>query len=385
MDLPSKPIPCLGSLQPRPANFNINELADSGRDRSCRELQRLRRFNQPRPGTLQLAGASFSLKMHAPGKSPVFAVYYSILAAFGVPANIVTIAILSQGKCGLSKCITRYLVSMAVADFLVVITAVILSRLRAIYFPVSFLSTTPGCSIVTVLSWASKDTSVWLTVAFTFDRCIAICCQQPKLRYCTEKTAAVVIGIICALGCLKNVPSYFLYEPVYGIDNVPWYCKIKDMYYTANAWRVYDWLRRILNPCVPFLLILVFNALTVKIILNASRARRRLRAHCNGDKLSDPEMESRRKSIILLLAISGSFMLLRLTFLVNFIFVQMTSSNYANSSNSTDPRFILQESGYMLELLSSCTNSCIYAGTQTKFRKQLKDTVKFPFKLMSSS
>ncbi|XP_051882927.1 probable G-protein coupled receptor 139 [Pristis pectinata] len=320
--------------------------------------------------------------MHAPGNGPIFATYYSILAVLGVPANLVTIVILSRGRCGLSKCITRYLVSMAVTDFLVIITAVVFTRLRPIYVPVSFLSTTPACSLFIVFSWVCKDTSVWLTVAFTFDRFIAICCQQLKLRYCTEKTADVFIGTVCVIGCCKNIPLYFTYEPIYVLDNVPWYCRVKKIYYSSVAWKIYDWHLYVINPCIPFLLILLLNVLTVRHILAASGARRRLRSRSNGDKQSDPEMESRRKSIILLFAISGSFLFLRLTYVVNFLFVQFSSKSYANSSNSTDPKFILQESGNMLDLLGCCTNTCIYAGTQTKFREQLKGVVMHPLKFI---
>ncbi|XP_067870908.1 probable G-protein coupled receptor 139 [Heterodontus francisci] len=314
--------------------------------------------------------------MHAPGNGLVFSIYYSVLAAFGVPANLVTVMILSRGRCGLSGCITRYLISMAVTDLLVIITAVILSRLCAIYFPFSFLSSTPGCSLVSVLSYASTDSSVWLTVAFAFDRFIAICCPELKMRYCTEKTAAVVVGMVGVLCCFKNIPFYFMYDAIYIINNVPWYCNIKESYYVSLPWRVFDWLDCILTPCLPFILILLLNALTVRHILVASRARRSLRVHSNGKKQSDPEMESRKKSIVLLFLISGSFLLLWLTYVVNFLFVQITDNNYSTGSNSNDPKFILQESGYMLQLFSSCTNTCIYAGSQTKFRKELKDAVK---------
>ncbi|XP_055486137.1 probable G-protein coupled receptor 139 [Leucoraja erinacea] len=320
--------------------------------------------------------------MHAPGNGPVFAIYYTILAVFGVPANLVTIVILSKGKCGLSKCITLYLVFMAVADFLVIVTVVILSRLRAIYFPASFFSTTPGCTLILVLSWVSKDTSVWLTVAFAFDRFTAICGLKLRLRYCTEKTAAVVIGIVFMLVCFKNIPSFFPLEPMYVTDNVPWYCVIKSSYYTSVAWRIYDWQRPVLNPCVPFLLILLLNMLTVRHILAASRARRRLRCQSNGENKCDPEMESRRKSIVLLMVISGCFILLRLIYLVNFLRVQITGNTYASGVNSNDPKFILQESGHMLELLGSCINSCVYAATQTRFRGQLTFAVKYPINLI---
>ncbi|XP_048376286.1 probable G-protein coupled receptor 139 isoform X2 [Stegostoma tigrinum] len=46
---------------------------------------------------------------------------YPILAIVGVPANLVTIIILSREICDLSKCVTRYFVAMAVADLSVLL------------------------------------------------------------------------------------------------------------------------------------------------------------------------------------------------------------------------------------------------------------------------
>ncbi|XP_067910334.1 probable G-protein coupled receptor 139 [Heterodontus francisci] len=320
--------------------------------------------------------------MHVRVTGLVYAIYYPVLAAIAIPANLVTIVILSRGRCGLSRCITWYLVSMAVSDLLVIITGVILNRIRGIYFPVSFLTITPACSAIAILTYATRTSSVWLTVAFTFDRCVAICDQKLKTKYCTEKVAAVVIGTVCTLSCGKNVPFYFIYEPLYVMNNVPWFCSIKLIYYTSPGWAAFDWQDSILTPCVPFVLILLLNALTIKHILSASRSRRRLRAHNNGVNQSDPEMENRRKSIILLLSISGSFILLWMIYVINLLYVKFTNSKYFAGSNVTDPRFILQESGYILLLYSCCTNTCIYAGTQSKFREELKNAAKYPLKLI---
>ncbi|XP_078288072.1 uncharacterized protein LOC144612368 [Rhinoraja longicauda] len=87
--------------------------------------------------------------------------------------NLVAIVILSRGKCGLSTCTTRYLVAMAAADLLTLITGVILFRLRYHFFPWSILSITPVCSVFDVLKSAATDCSVWFTVTFTFDRFVA--------------------------------------------------------------------------------------------------------------------------------------------------------------------------------------------------------------------
>ncbi|XP_067910322.1 probable G-protein coupled receptor 139 [Heterodontus francisci] len=320
--------------------------------------------------------------MHAPPSGLVYAIYYPVLAAIAVPANLVAIVILSRGRCGLSKCITWYLVSMAVTDFLVVITGVILNRIIGIYFPFSVLSTTVACSLSNALIFASRDSSVWLTVAFTFDRFVAICCQNLKAKYCTEKTAAVVIGTVCALISIKSVPWYFIHEPKYIIDNIPWYCNIKLSFYTSPAWRIFGWFDRISIPCLPLLLMLLLNALTVRHILVASRVRRRIWAKSNGENQSDPEMESRRKSIVLLFTISGSFILLWTPNLINFLYVTISNGYYSTGSNLNDPKFILQESANMLQLLSCCTNTCIYVGTQSKFRDELKNMIKYPLNII---
>ncbi|XP_067836937.1 probable G-protein coupled receptor 139, partial [Heptranchias perlo] len=314
------------------------------------------------------------------GIDQIMLIYYPVLAAIGVPVNLVAIVILSRGKCGLSKCISRYLVGMAVADLLVVITDPILNSINVMYLPVSFLDITPVCSFIYFLGFATTVVSVWLTVAFTFDRFVAICCEKLKTKYCTERTAAVVLGTVSVLGCLESVPTYFIYEPKFIIDKVPWLCVGKLSFRTSPAWAAFDMVHLILTPCVPFGLILLFNVLTVRRILISNRVRRGLRGRSNGEDQSDPEMENRKKSIILLFSISGSFILLWLTQVVFYIYLRIV--DFRPFYSPSDPNFIINDTGKMLQLLSSCTNTCIYVLTQTKFREELKDAVKYPLNLI---
>ncbi|XP_072102755.1 probable G-protein coupled receptor 139 [Mobula birostris] len=314
--------------------------------------------------------------MHTPPRGLVYAIYYTALAVIAVPVNIVAIVILSRGKCGLSRCISRYLVSMVATDLLVILTAVILNRIPAIYFPGSFLSITPVCSFSIALIYAARDSSVWLTVTFTFDRYVAICWQKLKAKYCTHRTAGIVVSTVCTLGCVINIPWYFLHEPIYVIDNVSWYCKRAGILSSLLLWKIFDWTDRALAPCLPFLLILTLNALTVRHILAASRARRRLRSCPSGERQSDPEMENRRKSIVLLFAVSSCFILLWMPYVVHFLLVRFQIGHTINGYS--DPRFILMESANMFQMLSCCTNTFIYAVTQKKFREELKLLVKFP-------
>ncbi|XP_048475410.1 G-protein coupled receptor 52-like [Rhincodon typus] len=239
---------------------------------------------------------------------------------------------------------------MAITDLLVIITAVILNRIPGIYFAGSFLSITPVCSMSTTLIYASRDSSVWLTVAFSFDQFITICYHKLKIEYYTDKIRTLVIVMVCVLGCLKNIPWYFLHEPIYTIANVPWYCRIKGIHYTSVAWRVFDWCDRILTPCLPFLLILLFNVFTVRHILAVNRSRKRLMMHKKECSQHDPEMESRRKSIVFLFAISGSFILLWITYIIYFIYDRFATDNKINGF--ADPKFIFRECANMLQLFS---------------------------------
>ncbi|XP_059815309.1 probable G-protein coupled receptor 139 [Hypanus sabinus] len=256
-------------------------------------------------------------------------ILYVFIAVIGVPVNLLAIVILSRGKCGLSTCTIRYLVAMAAADLLTIFTAVILGRIKSYYFRWSFLSITPVCSVIDVLSFTATHCSVWFTVAFTFDRFVAICCQKLKTKYCTGKTAAVVLTTIGALFYMENVPRYFTRQPRVIIDNVPWFCDLRDNVFTDPGWIGYDWVDTILVPFLPFAGILLLNALTVRHILVASRVRKGLKGQSKGENCSDPEMENRRRSVILLFTISGSFILLWMTTVVNFIYYQVSGEGFS--------------------------------------------------------
>ncbi|XP_069792279.1 probable G-protein coupled receptor 139 [Narcine bancroftii] len=299
--------------------------------------------------------------------------FYIIIAFSGVPVNVVAIAILSRGKCGLSTCICRYLLGMAAADLLSVVTAVILRRI-SFYFPATFLEIYPICSVIFYLMGVSKDCSVWFTVTFSFDRFILICCERLKTKYCTRKTADLVLGITGLLLLFKNVPFCFIFQPREIINHVPWYCNVINDYYSEPGWLILTKLDKVLTPLLPFILILLFNILTVRHILVASRVRRALRVQSKGENQNDPEMESRRRSIVLLFTISGCFILLWLTTVLDFLYCNIAGKN---PNDYNDSEYIFSQLGYMLQNLSLCINTFIYVVTQAKFRQAFVNAVQY--------
>ncbi|XP_067879958.1 probable G-protein coupled receptor 139 [Heterodontus francisci] len=307
-------------------------------------------------------------------------IYYPILAAIGIPVNVLAIVILFRGKCGLSKCVTSYLVAMAAADLLVIILDLILRQIPIVYrIQFTFLFYVRVCNIHAILLYAATDCSVWFTVTFSFDRFVAICCQKLKVKYCTKKTAVVVVGTVTVLSCLKNCFWYFLYTRQYTRSNSPWFCFVAIAAYRSLAWAIVELMHYILTPFIPFVLILLFNAVTVRNIIVASRTRRRLRDRSSGASHSDPEMVNRRKSMILLFVISANFILLWVVFMVCSILKRLDYLSYMYSVPL--PTF-LPEIGFILQLLSCCTNTFIYAVTQRKFRQELTNGVKYPLTRM---
>ncbi|XP_051899693.1 probable G-protein coupled receptor 139 [Pristis pectinata] len=317
------------------------------------------------------------------GRAPILYVNeiaYPILAAFGIPANLVTAVILHWGKCGLSRGITRYMVAMAISDLLVIFFHVLLREIYMYYQPNSFLSLSAVCPSNIYLRIVTLDYSVWLTVSFTFDRFVSICCPKLRLRYCTDSTAAVVIMSLFALSCIKYIPFHFMFETRYITDNVNWGCQPKAAYFTSKWWVAFSWMITISLSFTPFVLILVLNGLTVRNIVVASRVRR----HLKGLEGKDSETENRRKSIVLLFTVSGTYILLWTTETVAFICTRITVNIVGE--DYTSPSYIANDVGVLLMLLSSCANTCIYGMTQSRFREEVKNVLKhlgqFIFKSM---
>ncbi|XP_069771446.1 G-protein coupled receptor 52-like [Narcine bancroftii] len=198
---------------------------------------------------------------------------------------------------------------MAFAETLVCVFNATFGNVFLYHFPRSFLAHTSICRLGAVIQRTSVQFSVSSAVSFTIDRCIAICCQKLKTKYCTKRNAEFIISTVCAFSFLTHVPAYFQYESLYVVDGVQWGCRTITQYYSSPAWQTYRWLSNSLVAYVPLPLMLLLNYLTARHILMVSKARRALKRHGCGE-VRDLEMTNRRTSIVLLFAISGTFIAL---------------------------------------------------------------------------
>ncbi|XP_048379944.2 probable G-protein coupled receptor 139 [Stegostoma tigrinum] len=301
----------------------------------------------------------------------VQAIYYPILAIVGLTVNIVTIVILSRGKCGLSKWITHYLVAMSAADLLVVILELMFRQIPIVFKKqFIFLKSVPLCNIHAALLYTAIDCSVWFTVAFTFDRFIVLCCNKLKSKYCTEKTAVTILVSMTVLSGLKNIFWYFMFTGLYRLHKEPWFCYESTGVQFSLVWGSIEFAQYILTPIVPFVLILLLNAFTGKYVLLNTNVRKRLWSHCKFGNVRDAEVENRRRSIILLFLISANLILLWSPLLLSTFWIRMRLLGYTVWLNQ-----FWRDIGFMLQLLSCCTNTCVYVVTQKMFRKQVKNVL----------
>ncbi|XP_048476695.1 probable G-protein coupled receptor 139 [Rhincodon typus] len=289
---------------------------------------------------------------------------------------MLTIVILCRRNCGLSNCISVYMLGMAVADLLIMINYVLLYHIISYNFPLSFLAYTSICKLLLYLAPVTIDLSVWFTVSFTFDRCVMICCQKIQARYCIKRTAVLVITSLFVMIMVKNIPTLFAYEHQRVINKVQWGCQTRVAFFSSPPGAAFAWFHTAWVVWLPFTLIALFNSMTIKHVLIGSRARSSLRGS-RGENHRDPEMENRKKSIVLLFAVSGCFLLLWLTAFVSFASTGLINSTYYRGDR-TSPGYIATETGTMLKFLSSCPNTFIYAATQRKFREELKKVLKSP-------
>ncbi|XP_059816787.1 vasopressin V2 receptor-like [Hypanus sabinus] len=313
--------------------------------------------------------------MNRPAILQVKDVCYPVLAVFGLPANLLTIILLSRGKCGLSKCISAYMTMMAVSDLSVILINVLVYEILIFRLSSSFLHYTEVLKATIYV--LAVELSRWYTVAFTCDRYVAICCQKFKTKYCRVRTARILAAVLLAGLCLENIPLLFAFQPQRIIGNISWVVRPKLDIFNSLTFVALSRFKSFQNLCASGLIIL-FNGMTARHILVTSKSRRSFRTHKSKTE-RDPEMENRKKGIILLFCVSGSFMLFWLPSAVTDIIASITMY-FDRDYNSA--RYIAAQTGTLLANMSSCTNTCIYAATQTNFRAELKTLILSPWTLI---
>lgn len=296
----------------------------------------------------------------------------------------------------LSRSSTYYLMAMAVADTGVLVSIVVLELVVKFHSVEPFWVRQPWCSVRDLFTYGVYNASTWLVVTFTAERFLAINTWSLKLRFCTPRSALWAIGSIFVLSHLVAVPHLWANASEYDQQLGRWRCV-----YNAQAPTFFIHLlvgfQTLLSYVLPFLIILTLNGFTLRQIAKCNRIwpvceppvspgspTPRLRPL----SISLPPLpllrSRRRKSVVLLVTVSMTFLLLSVVRAVTQFILRTTSSPEMERLDYGLTLNVAADLGTMLCLSNAAVNMYLYAATQTRFRQEVIACAKHGLSVMMS-
>lgn len=137
--------------------------------------------------------------------------YVPVLVVFGVIGNILSaIAFLITKLKKISSC--YYITALSVSDTIILIDA-FLQWLS--YIDINIYNQNYFCQVFAFASRSAYFTSIWLVVAFTVERFIAVLHPLKRQTMCTARRACLVVIGLTLLSCATRIPFIFIFAPVY--------------------------------------------------------------------------------------------------------------------------------------------------------------------------
>lgn len=222
-----------------------------------------------------------------------------ILSITGIVGNLLTVWVLSVSQLrGLSS--SFYLTSLTLSDsgFLLSLFFVWLKEVG-----VDIYNREVWCQLLTYLSHVTTFLSVWLVVAFTSERFIAVGFPLLRVSVCTPRRAKIVVSGLVLVSV--TLYSYLLVAAgTMPIDNIR-YCTLKTSY--ESVAHVMNQVDLIMTLLVPLVLIIVLNVKIVRCVKFIEKLRPELSvANLNNNQFSQVKMT---KSLVI---ISTVFVVLNL-------------------------------------------------------------------------
>ncbi|XP_076373327.1 FMRFamide receptor-like [Tachypleus tridentatus] len=249
-----------------------------------------------------------------------------IISFVGVVGNLVTIVIMTRRQ--MSSSTNKYLAGLAVFDMLYLLCIFILS---IAHYPgltdphhINYWRFWPYALLLTD---ASSNTSVWLTVSFTVERYIAVCHPIKGKVYCTESRAKKVVIIIAFICCCLTLPTPFEWTVVEVTDPQTNKTLVKPTFseFGMNVLykNIYYWLCVFLFVFIPLVLLAIFNSFLVRSVHASSVQRDTM------TRRRDTRESSRQESkiTIMLIAVVVLFMVCQMPTAVLLVYTTFHPQN----------------------------------------------------------
>ena len=281
-----------------------------------------------------------------------------LIFVIGVIGNILTIAVLRRRKFqGTTTAV--YLPLLAAADTAALIFGIIPEWLDYCEIVV-FKELHPWtCKFEKFLFYTSGDTAIWILVAFTFDRFIAVCFPFHKRAVCQPRRASIICGVIFALAVVKNLHVFWTRGPQYDEDGELYKVCGRPEPYTRFEVYVRPWIAFAVVMAVPFLIIIVCNTLIIRTLLKARRLRSQ-QTHSDKDK-------SFIQTTTMCMSASFAF----LAFIAPSLVLLIGSPYWSNDDESNEAYNYAKAINNQLVYVNHSINFFLYCLTGAKFREEL--------------
>ena len=229
------------------------------------------------------------------------------------------------------------------------------------------------CKLTVMLLHISSDYSVWLIIAVTVERYIAVCHPLKAFSMCNNSRAFKVVICIALLIVLTN--SHFLWTihvrelPLESNGTVSRCVGTPEHQVLVHA--VWPWVDAVIYSFLPFVVITVLNSLIINQVFKSHRGREHLQ---NGSPSLAGRGRHNRYSdqgsrlTVMLLTVSFSFLLTTLPMNILVIIIELFKvKNYHQLSQLKLASTVME----MLMYMNHSINFFLYCATGQKFRLQI--------------
>ncbi|XP_052223909.1 growth hormone secretagogue receptor type 1-like [Dreissena polymorpha] len=306
-----------------------------------------------------------------------------ILLILGTFGNVLSFVIMSRNMFKVST--YCYLALLAIMDTFVLYIGLLRMWISNFALDIQIISNCM-CKLVTFFGYVSSVTSVWLIIAVTIERFIAVKFPLKAPRICNVVRARIVILTITLATCLLNSHIFWTVElrsnDINGTVSSKCDASVKHVILIKEIW---PWVDAAVYSFVPFVIISVLNSMIVRRVLEARRQRNELqmmpltnkylsaRSRCTVKRSN----ESSKKLTCMLLAVSFTFLIttlpMNILMLVNALLGDDKTSVHSYEYKRkyailTLARTVVE----MLMYINHSMNFFLYCATGRKFRQQVK-------------
>ncbi|XP_069157652.1 kappa-type opioid receptor-like [Procambarus clarkii] len=307
-----------------------------------------------------------------------------VLVVVGSAGNIVSVVVFHSRKLR-SLSSSCYLAALAASDtvFLATLLVVWVSRVWR------DLVNQPGwCQALVYATYVTTFLSVWLVVAFTVERFIAVCYPLLRAAVCTVRRARLVIFLLTAVALMLY--SYLLVAAAPGLHPTAGrtICKVRPAYMRLAA--IMNHLDTLLTLLLPLLIIVSLNVRIARCVWHVQRLRHSMTlAHSHsgsggpggpqqqqqeaaggqGRGGHRPRVRSQNKVTKMLLVISTVFIVLNLPSYLMRAYILLWCGDSCDESATF---YTLQQTFTLLFYTNFAINFLLYCVTGQNFRRAVK-------------